>query len=76
MDRTARLSPAQLRALRWLADRGGHATLDRYGNAIARGEKAGYAAQTWLRLMISGHIARSPQPAYFGITQLGLGALD
>jgi hypothetical protein len=67
-----RPSLAQRRALRWLADHGGHASLDQYGRAIARGERCSYTPATWLRLFIAGHIAASPMADHFGITATGL----
>ena len=48
-----------LRALRWLLDHGGEGVLDRYGALIAQGERylgAG-AAQTWLQLFTTAHVA-------------------
>ena len=69
------LSKSQLRALRWLADRGGHATLDQHGRAIAREERCGFLPATWLRLVILGYVARSILPGHFGITAEGIAAL-
>lgn len=68
-------SPAQIRALRWLA-RQGRASLDRYGNALGPGgDKSAAAPVTWARLLISGHAAPHPMAGHFGITAKGLAAL-
>lgn len=69
------VTKAQHRALKWLAEQGGHANLDQWGRAtVPSGDVSKIAPQTWLRLFISGHIARSFLPDHFGITMEGVNA--
>jgi len=68
------MTKTQHQALRWLRDQGGHASLDQYSRAFARGQKARFTPGTWLRLFISGHISQSPLPGHFGITAEGIEA--
>lgn len=62
-----KITKTQHRALRWLRDNGGHATLDPYNHAWAQGQKSGFTAGTWLRLVISGHVWRYGD-GRFGLT--------
>ncbi len=70
----SRITKTQHRALKWLATHGGQASLNRYNASFAQGEKSGFTAGTWLRLMISGHIAQGIVPGSFGITMEGVEA--
>ena len=51
-----RLSKAQDRALKWLQERGGTGTVDRYGRVLAAGETCPTDPATWLRLVAVGRI--------------------
>jgi len=51
------LSDAQLRALKWLKERGGSGVINRYGRLLAAGEVARqFDASTWLRLAVAGYV--------------------
>lgn len=69
-----KITKTQHRALKWLATHGGHASLDRYNASYAQGEKSGFTAGTWLRLMISGHVVASYLSGHFGLTKEGVEA--
>ena len=51
------LTKAQIRAVKWLNERGGSGVLDRYGRLVAGGEVASSVhPTTWLRLVAAGII--------------------
>jgi hypothetical protein len=77
MPEPSALTDAQLRALAWIARNGGHARIDRYGRLVSNGgARSSHQAATFLRLITSGHLSRSPMPGHIGITQLGLGTIE
>ncbi len=52
------MTPTMKNALAWLVERGGSGVITNRATArlIARGEQAHFTADTWLRLVISGHL--------------------
>lgn len=49
-------TPTMKAAAAWLDERGGDGVLDRRACIVAAGERGPFAAETWLRLFVSGHI--------------------
>jgi hypothetical protein len=71
------MTSAQTRALKWLADQGGHARMDQWGRAVStRGQRDSAAAATWFRLAMRGFVAPSTIAGHFGITVAGVAALN
>ncbi len=53
-----KLTKAQVRAVKWLQERGGSGVLDRYGRLVAAGEVAtSVHPTTWLRLVAGGMLS-------------------
>lgn len=71
------LSSAQLRALKWLANHKGQATLDRFGRVCdaATMTPSGFQAATFLRLVTTGHACEHMRRGWLGITMTGLRAI-
>lgn len=70
-----KISKAQRAALQWLLKHSAHAVLDQWGRCIAdNGDRAPYQAQTFLRLVISGHVCRHDlhQQGGLGVTEKGI----
>lgn len=52
------ITPALLKRLHWLAERGGSGILDLHGRVVAGGEVSATATwASWLRLVALGHVA-------------------
>lgn len=68
------MTPAQKQALEHLHRQGGEGAIDRRGALVAGGVRLKFLADTWLRLMTTGHV--EPRgPMRIGLTDLGrLGA--
>lgn len=70
------MTKAQLRALRWLAEHEGRARPDRWCRMVGPdGDICKSKPETWLRLMISGHVCPHMVPDHVGITMDGLEAI-
>ncbi|MGU3387024.1 hypothetical protein ACLBYG_21110 [Methylobacterium sp. D53M] len=64
------MTPAQKQALQHLHHRGGEGAIDRHGSVVAGGVRLQFLADTWLRLMTTGHV--EPRgPMRLGLTDLG-----
>lgn len=51
------MTPAQKQALEHLHRHGGEGAIDRHGAVVAGGVRLKFLADTWLRLMTTGHVA-------------------
>jgi len=55
----AGLSDAQADALSKLSDNGGEGVLDKHASIVAGGVRLRFMPETWLRLLLSGHVQRA-----------------
>lgn len=66
-----KLTKAQNRNLRWLAERGGSGYLDKFGRVVAGGETASQGSWiSWLHLIVNGLVAGGEQRIY--VTEYGM----
>lgn len=74
----ASLTAAQVKALRWLANRGGEGMFNKNNVLLARGELAAVMRTTWNRLCDAGMVIYSANKSYkrVAITEKGRKVLE